>query len=112
MCFQVASSARIRDQPRFRYRGLLIDTGRNYFSVSALKRIAAAMGRDKMNVLHWHMNEQHSFPFVSESEPNMAKYGAYSDRSVLCGSHAHSRQYFFFGVFSLHIAGRCTPSPT
>ncbi len=73
-------TARIRDRPAFRYRGLLIDTGRNYFSVGALKRIASAMGRDKLNVLHWHMNEQHSFPFVSESVPQMSKYGAYSPK--------------------------------
>lgn len=73
-------SASISDSPAFPYRGLLLDTGRNYFSVSSIKRILSGMSADKLNVLHWHINEQQSFPFVSESVPELTKYGAYSEQ--------------------------------
>ncbi len=76
--FAVVAEASVRDAPQFKYRGLLLDTGRNYFSVEALERILDGMSYDKLNVLHWHMNEQQSFPFVSKSVPQLTKYGAYS----------------------------------
>ena len=74
----VVSSASVMDRPKYPYRGLLLDTGRNYFSVAAIKRVIRGMSYDKLNVLHWHMNEQQSFPFVSESVPELTRYGAYS----------------------------------
>jgi hexosaminidase len=63
-----------------RYRGLLLDTGRNYFTLHSILRIIDGMSYDKLNVFHWHMNEQTSFPFVSRSVPNLTRYGAYSQR--------------------------------
>ena len=35
-----------------------------------------------MNVLHWHITDSYSFPFVSTREPLMAIYGAYSPKQV------------------------------
>ena len=46
--------------------------------MEAIERILDGLSYDKMNVLHWHMNEQQSFPFVSKSVPKLTKYGAYS----------------------------------
>ena len=57
-----------------------IDTGRNYFSIASLKRIVDAMSYNKLNVLHWHISEQQSFPLVSERVPELASFGAYSNR--------------------------------
>lgn len=79
---QIVSHATIEDKPKFRYRGLLLDTGRSYMSVDSIRKIIDGMSYDKLNVLHWHMNEQQSFPFVSESVPKLTQYGAY-DKSKL-----------------------------
>ena len=46
--------------------------------MESIERILDGLSYDKMNVLHWHMNEQQSFPFVSKSAPKLTKYGAYS----------------------------------
>ena len=46
--------------------------------MESIERILDGLSYDKMNVLHWHMNEQQSFPFVSQSAPKLTKYGAYS----------------------------------
>ena len=74
--------ASIYDRPVFRHRGLNIDTVRNYFDVSLLKRIIDAMSFDKLNALHWHLTDSQAFPFVSPREPLMAVYGAYSPAKV------------------------------
>ncbi|MPC14659.1 Chitooligosaccharidolytic beta-N-acetylglucosaminidase [Portunus trituberculatus] len=74
--------AMVSDGPAFPYRGLLLDTSRNFVSVGALERTLDAMAACKLNTLHWHITDSHSFPLFLDSLPNMAYYGAYSARQV------------------------------
>lgn len=74
----VGSASIINDKPAYPYRGLLLDTSRNYFSVSSILRLIAAMSYNKMNTLHWHITDTHSFPIEIPSVPELSKYGAYS----------------------------------
>ncbi|KAF2070155.1 hypothetical protein CYY_008527 [Polysphondylium violaceum] len=53
---------RLVDSPRYGYRGLLLDTGRAFYQVSTIKAIIDAMCLLKMNVLHWHITDDQSFP--------------------------------------------------
>lgn len=78
----MVATATVSDAPAFRYRGLLLDTSRNYLSVAALKRTLDAMAANKLNTLHWHITDTNSFPLILDSIPNMAYYGAYSARQV------------------------------
>lgn len=45
------------DFPRFRYRGLLLDSARHFFSVSEIKQLLDAMAVAKLNTLHWHLTD-------------------------------------------------------
>lgn len=74
--------ATVSDVPAFPYRGLLVDTSRNFVSVAALERTLDAMAANKLNTLHWHITDSHSFPLFLDSLPNMAYYGAYSGSQV------------------------------
>lgn len=38
-CLRVLSQASVEDKPAFAYRGLLVDTGRQFFSLEQLKRV-------------------------------------------------------------------------
>ena len=78
--------------------------------MESIERILDGLSYDKMNVLHWHMNEQQSFPFVSESAPKLTKYGAYSKdhlyypsdvRHLGCNSIAQKKSTgnFFWTIF-------------
>lgn len=44
--------------------------------------IADGMAMVKLNVVHWHITDSHSFPLVIESHPDLAKYGAFSERQI------------------------------
>lgn len=71
-----------KDKPVYPYRGVLIDTARNYFSVDSIKRTIEAMASSKLNTFHWHITDSQSFPFVSKSNPTFSKLGAYSPSKV------------------------------
>lgn len=75
-------SAEITDEPVFKYRGTHLDTARNYFEVSTIKRTIDAMAMVKMNSFHWHITDSHSFPLVIESQPELHTLGAYSPEQV------------------------------
>ncbi|GJQ68253.1 hypothetical protein Trydic_g16861 [Trypoxylus dichotomus] len=76
------NSATIGDRPTYMHRGLLLDTARNYLSITTIKRQIDAMAHSKMNVLHWHATDTQSFPLKLASVPILAKYGAYSEKNV------------------------------
>nr|CAH7737714.1 unnamed protein product [Callosobruchus chinensis] len=78
----IPSEVLITDRPAYPYRGILLDTSRNYITVDAIKRTLTAMGASKLNTFHWHITDSHSFPYVSKSRPELTKYGAYSPSKV------------------------------
>lgn len=77
---QIVGNVEIEDRPAYPYRGLLLDTSRNYFSVDSIKKLIKAMSYNKLNTLHWHITDTHSFPIEIKTVPELLKYGAY-DRS-------------------------------
>ncbi|KAG7295936.1 hypothetical protein JYU34_021024 [Plutella xylostella] len=79
--FMVAG-AKIRDKPVFKHRGLLLDTSRNFLPMADIKRTVDGMAATKMNVLHWHVTDSHSFPLESTRVPQFTRFGAYSPAEI------------------------------
>ncbi|XP_066263012.1 chitooligosaccharidolytic beta-N-acetylglucosaminidase [Euwallacea similis] len=79
---QIARDVLVTDRPAYPYRGVLLDTSRNFISVDAIKTTINAMGASKLNTFHWHITDSHSFPYVSKSRPELSNYGAYSPDKV------------------------------
>ncbi|XP_072942459.1 probable beta-hexosaminidase fdl isoform X2 [Epargyreus clarus] len=75
-------AASVEDAPRFHYRGLLLDTARNYFPVPELLRTIDAMGACKLNTFHWHASDSQSFPLRLNSAPQLAQHGAYGPGAI------------------------------
>jgi hexosaminidase len=66
----------IKDQPRFPWRGLLIDVSRHFIPMDVLKRNLDGMAAVKMNVLHWHLSDDQGFRLESRQFPRLHETGS------------------------------------
>lgn len=72
----------IYDEPRFAHRGIMLDSSRHYIPVPLLKKHLDAVLYNKMNVFHWHIVDDQSFPYESSTFPRLSQAGAYSPRHI------------------------------
>jgi hexosaminidase len=61
----------IKDQPRFPWRGLMIDASRHFMPMDVLKRNIDAMAAVKMNVLHFHLCDNQGWRIESKVYPKL-----------------------------------------
>jgi hexosaminidase len=66
----------ISDSPRFRWRGLMLDCGRHFEPVAAIKRTLDGMAAVKLNVFHWHLTEDQGFRIESKIFPRLTDEGS------------------------------------
>lgn len=76
------NNVEISDAPMFHYRGLLIDTARNFIPIKDLQRLVDGLSYNKMSVLHWHISDSNSYPFYSKRVPQMAIYGTFGANKI------------------------------
>ncbi len=69
-------AVRIEDQPRFPWRGLLIDVSRHWEPAETIKRQLDGMAVVKLNVLHWHLSEDQGFRVESKRYPLLQEKGS------------------------------------
>lgn len=81
--FQVSGiPIKIQDEPRYPYRGFMLDTARHYFSPKMIKSLMDGLSLAKFSVLHWHIVDDEAFPIELESFPTVSQHGAYSADQV------------------------------
>ncbi|KAJ7862321.1 N-acetylhexosaminidase [Mycena leptocephala] len=80
--YSLSAPIQISDAPVYPYRGFMLDTARNFFAVSDIKRTIDAMSWVKINTLHWHVVDSQSFPLVIPGYTVLSQKGAYSASSV------------------------------
>lgn len=66
----------IKDKPRFGYRGVLIDSGRHFFSVEEIKRCLDIMSIYKENRFHWHLTEDQGWRLEIKKYPRLTEIGS------------------------------------
>ena len=70
-------SLHIEDAPRFRWRGLMLDSARHYQPPEFIKRLIDAMALHKLNVLHWHLTDDQGWRLEIRKYPLLTEVGAW-----------------------------------
>lgn len=71
-----APAITIEDQPRFPWRGLMLDTGRHFMPLPQVRQAIDGLEAVKMNVFHWHLSEDQGFRIESKKFPLLAGKGS------------------------------------
>lgn len=66
----------IHDEPRFPWRGLMIDVSRRWIPAEIVKRNLDAMAAVKLNVFHWHLTDDQGFRIESRKFPKLHQMGS------------------------------------
>lgn len=67
----------ITDWPRLKWRGLLLDCGRNWADLSLVRDIIDMLAKYKMNVFHWHLSDNYGWRLESKRYPQLQRTEAF-----------------------------------
>ena len=73
----------ITDEPRFSYRGVLLDCGRHFFSTDFIKQFLDVMALHGCNQFHWHLTEDQGWRFEVKALPDLAVKGSVRQQTVI-----------------------------
>lgn len=73
----------IEDQPRFGYRGTMLDVGRHIMPVSFVKKYIDLLAMYKFNQFHWHLTEDQGWRIEIKKYPKLTEVGAYRKESMV-----------------------------
>ena len=71
-----------KDWPVCRERGLLLDVGRYYFSLSFIKNLIQLLAWQKCNILHLHFSDDLGFRLKSDLYPELSSPESYSKADI------------------------------
>lgn len=66
----------IQDAPRFQYRGVFLDVGRNFHSKEAVLRLLDQMAAYKLNKFHFHLTDDEGWRIEIPGLPELTKIGS------------------------------------
>jgi len=85
----IAPCVQITDYPRFKWRGLMFDVSRHFFTKAEVEEYINNMVKYKYNLLHMHLTDDEGWRVEIKSLPRLTTVGAYNVKKV-----------GYFGTFS------------
>lgn len=73
----------VDDQPRLRYRGLMLDVGRHFFPLDFIKKYIDYIALHKMNSFHWHLTDDQGWRIEIKKYPHLTTTGAYRNGTII-----------------------------
>lgn len=71
----------IEDEPRFSYRGFMLDVSRHFFTVEDVERMLDVMSYYKMNRFHWHLTDDQGWRIEINKYPKLTSVGSIAPNS-------------------------------
>ncbi|MEY3498346.1 MAG: hypothetical protein RL308_15 [Bacteroidota bacterium] len=77
------ASIDVKDEPRFAYRGAMLDVGRHFFSVTFIKKYIDYLALHKLNYFHWHLTEDQGWRIEIKKYPKLTEIGSKRNGSII-----------------------------
>ncbi|OXA75706.1 hexosaminidase [Flavobacterium aquidurense] len=77
------AAVEVQDEPRFAYRGAMLDVGRHYFPVAFVKKYIDYLALHKMNYFHWHLTEDQGWRIEIKKYPKLTEIGSKRNGSII-----------------------------
>lgn len=77
------AAVEVKDEPRFEYRGAMLDVGRHYFPVAFVKKYIDYLALHKMNYFHWHLTEDQGWRIEIKKYPKLTEIGSRRNGSII-----------------------------
>src|SRR5690554_760416 len=74
---------RIEDEPRYAWRGMMLDVGRFFYPVPFIKKFIDYLAMHKMNVFHWHLTEDHGWRLEIDQYPRLTQVSAWREATQI-----------------------------
>jgi hexosaminidase len=74
---------RIEDQPRFRWRGAMLDVCRHFMPREFVLEFLDLLALHKLNVFHWHLTDDQGWRIEIKKYPRLTQVGAWRKESRL-----------------------------
>lgn len=68
---------KIKDEPRFAYRGLHLDPARHFWTVEETKRYIDLMEIHRLNTFHWHLTDDQGWRIEIKKYPKLTEIGSW-----------------------------------
>ncbi len=69
-------SVDIKDEPAFKWRGVLLDVSRHFFTVEFIKKQLDFLATLKINKFHWHLTDDQGWRIEIKQYPKLTEIGA------------------------------------
>ena len=67
----------INDEPRFQWRGLMLDVSRHFFTKAEVEQLLDEMAWHKLNTFHWHLVDDQGWRIEIKKYPRLTEVGAW-----------------------------------
>lgn len=88
-----APCVQVEDQPRFGYRGLMLDVGRHFFPVAFVKRYIDLLAMHKLNTFHWHLTDDQGWRIEIKKYPKLTEIGSRRRETIVGHASRNHPQY-------------------
>ena len=73
----------INDEPRFDYRGGMLDVARHYMEIDSVKRFIDILAMHNINRFHWHLSEDQGWRIEIKCRPLLTEKGSMRKETVI-----------------------------
>lgn len=88
-----APSIHVEDQPRFGWRGAMLDVCRHFMPKDFVLRFIDLLALHKLNTFHWHLTDDQGWRIEIKKYPRLTKVGAWRKETRL--GHEHDSPHGF-----------------